>query len=319
MAALDDAIRRSEVIAERIARRTDERLRGLIAEYRDTLSFALLDDLMISEAAWARVASAGYAPQLVFAHPDVLQALPRSSEYYRGLALLPRKRVSALAVPVDKWESPEAAAMVRPEAALRVARLYNAVISSLIEGAAGWTLENGYRNIVANMGIGLDGTIRNLIGQDAEDLVKGRMLDWLSIQDLIGRVARRGSEYELRGGYVMKYGSEPDIEFRRSAIDGAPVIATIEIKGGTDPAGALERLGAIQKSFEQTPPGCVNILIAGVITAEMEDRLNALGITQRYLLSNLAHDGPEWLEFLNELFRHTVRITDLPVSDPSID
>ena len=317
MAALDDAIRRSEVIAERIARRTDERLRSLIAEYDGGLSFEPLDKMMISESAWARVAAAGYAPQLVFAHPDMLQALPRSSEYYRGLALLPRKRVAALAVPVDRWESPQSSADVRPEAALRVARLYNAVISSLIEGAASWTLENGYRNIVANMGIGLDGTIRNLIGQDAEDLVKSRILDWLSVQGLIVQAARRGSEFRLRGGYAMRYGSEPDVEFRRSADGNAPVVATIEIKGGTDPAGALERLGAIQKSFEQTPPGCVNILIAGVITAEMEDRLNALGITKRYLLSDLERDGPEWIEFLNELFHHTVRITDMPISGPT--
>ena len=191
------------------------------------------------------------------------------------------------------------------------------MISSLIEGAAGWTLENGYRNIIANMGISLDGAIRNRIGQDAEDLVKSRILDWLSVQGLIVQAARRGSEFTLRGGYAMRYGSEPDIEFRRSAGSDAPVIATIEIKGGTDPAGALERLGAIQKSFEQTPPGCVNILIAGVITAEMEDRLNALGITRRYLLSDLAHDGPEWLGFLNELFHHTVRITDTPISGPT--
>ena len=271
MAALDDAIRRSEVIAERIARRTDERLRNLIAEYDGDLSFEPLDEMMISEEAWARAASAGYAPRLVFAHPDMLRALPRSSEYYRGLALLPRKRVSKLAVSVSDWESPEAAPVVRSEAALRVARLYNAVISSLIEGATGWTLENGYRNIVANMGIGLDGTIRNLIGEDAEDMVKNRILDWLSVQGLVVDVARRSSEYRLRRDYLMKYGSEPDIEFRRVDGDQTVVISTIEIKGGTDPAGALERLDAIQKSFEQTPPGCVNILIAGVITGEMEN------------------------------------------------
>lgn len=316
MATLDDAIRRSGIIAERIARRTDEHLRIQIEAHHAPLSFTPLDDLMISESAWEHVASAGYAPQLVFAHPDLLQALPRSSEYYRGLALLSRKRVSALAVSVDKWESPEAAPVVRSDAALRVARLYNAVISSLIEGAAGWTLENGYRNVIANMGIGLDGTIRNLIGQDAEKLVKDRIVDWLSVQGLIVRATRRGSEYSLRGNYAMRYGSEPDIEFRRVDGDEAPVISTIEIKGGTDPAGALERLGAIQKSFEQTPPGCVNILIAGVITGEMEERLDALGITKRYLLSDLAQDGPEWRNFLNELFHHTVRITDMPVADP---
>ena len=65
---------------------------------------------------------------------------------------------------------------------LRVAQLYNAVISSIIEGSTGWTLENGYRNVIANMGIGLDGTVRNLIGQDAEQLVKTRIRKWLDRQ-----------------------------------------------------------------------------------------------------------------------------------------
>ena len=90
----------------------------------------------------------------------------------------------------------------------------------------------------------------------------------------------------------------------------ASVIATIEIKGGRDPAGALERLGAIQKSFEETPPGCENMLVAGVITPEMRDRLSRLGIVKTFLLDELGHDGDAWASFLNEVFHHTVRITD---------
>ena len=86
---------------------------------------------------------------------------------------------------------------------------------------------------------------------------------------------------------------EPDIEFRQ-AIEGAErVIATIEIKGGKDPAGALERLGAIQKSFEATPPGCTNMLIAGVVTAEMAERLDQLGIIERFLLDDLTQGRRE--------------------------
>ena len=65
------------------------------------------------------------------------------------------------------------------------------------------------------------------------------------------------------------YKPEPDIEFQK---DGR-VVATIEIKGGRDKAGGLERLGAMTKSFENTPPGCVNMLIAGVVTEEMQNRL----------------------------------------------
>ncbi len=63
----------------------------------------------------------------------------------------------------------------------------------------------------------------------------------------------------------MKFGAEPDIDFTRDN----RLVATIEVKGGCDPAGALERLGAMTKSFAETPSGCVNFLVAGVITPEM--------------------------------------------------
>ena len=99
---------------------------------------------------------------MVFAHPALLSQHPRTSEYYRGIALLSRKRVSEIAVSVDSWESGSRTTVSEAQST-NIARLYNAVISSIIEGATGWTLENGYRNIIANMGIGLDGTVRNLL------------------------------------------------------------------------------------------------------------------------------------------------------------
>ena len=155
----------------------------------------------------------------------------------------------------------------------------------------------------------MDGTVRNLIGQDAERLIKDRILRWLESQQLIVQRDDDETQFELPDGYYMRFGSEPDIEFSGSLADESTTVATIEIKGGKDPAGALERLGAIQKSFEATPPGCVNMLIAGVITSEMRERLNRLGIGKTFLLDDLAHDGDPWAEFLNEVFHYTIRIT----------
>ena len=192
-----------------------------------------------------------------------------------------------------------------------MARLYNAAISSIIEGASGWTLENGYRNIIANMGIGLDGTFRNIIGRDAEALIKARIANWLRDFGLICEVDESGTEFLLPRGYSMRFGSEPDVLFRREDPDGAARdVATIEIKGGKDPAGALERLGAMQKSFEATPPSCVNMLIAGVVTPEMRTRLNRMGVDKVFLLDALSHDGESWTEFVNEVFHYTVRIAE---------
>ena len=261
---------------------------------------------MISPEAWKYVESSGIDPKQVFAHPDLLYHHPETSEYYRGIALLSRKRVGAIATSVDTWEDPERKSQVNEDKCKEVARLYNTVISSIIEGATDWTLDNGYRNIIANMGIGLDGSIRNLIGQDAENIVKDRIRDWLDSRGLIIERDERGIEFKLPKDYRMYYGSEPDIEFKQNG----NVISTIEIKGGTDPAGALERLGAVQKSFEATPPGSVNLLVAGIVTAEMEQRLKGLGIRKYFLLDEIAHDGKGWADFLNEVFHHIVRITD---------
>ncbi len=305
---LEDARRRSAVIAERVRQRTDLELREIIEGFDEELTFASLEQLAISEQAWEHVVESGFDPRLVFAHPLLLCQHPRASEYYRGIALLSRKRVSEIAVSVDSWESGVRATVGETQSA-RVARLYNAVISSIIEGATEWTLENGYRNIIANMGIGLDGTVRNLIGRDAEQLVKGRITAWLERRQLIVQQNADATQFALPGGYFMHYGSEPDIQFQLTVNNETSLIATIEIKGGKDAAGALERLGAVQKSFEETPPNCTNILVAGIITQEMAQRLDTMGVARRYLLDDLIRDGEPWVGFLNEVFHHTVRIT----------
>ena len=306
MSKLDDAKKRSAVLSKRIKQRTDIKLQELVAGFDQELSFSSLDDLMISPLAWEYVASSRIDPKQVFSHPDLLYHHPEASEYYRGIALLSRKRVAAITTSVEAWEDPDRKNRVSGEQCKKVARLYNTVISSIIEGATDWTLENGYRNIIANMGIGLDGSIRNLIGQDAEKNVKDRILEWLDNRGFIIERDERGTKFNLSKGYFMQYGSEPDIEFRRNET----VVATIEIKGGTDPAGALERLGAVQKSFEETPASSVNILVAGIVTPEMELRLNSLGINRYFLLDSITHGGEGWTHFLNEVFHHVVRISD---------
>ena len=310
MTNLHDAQIRSALISERIRQRTDLALRELIAQYGENLTFHPLDDLMISEQAWRHVEASDIDPKLVFAHPELLRDSPTVSQYYRGLALLPRKRVTDIAGSVDSWEDGTRKTPIPEQRSKHVARLYNAVISSIIEGAANWTLENGYRNIIATMGIGLDGTFRNIIGQDAEDLIRNRIKSWLASRRLIVEQNDDETEFRLPDGYSMRYGSEPDIRFQREQNQLPRTVATIEIKGGKDPAGALERLGAMQKSFEETPPDCVNMLIAGVITSEMESRLENMGVTKVFLLDDLAHDGEAWIDFLNEVFHYTVRITD---------
>ena len=276
----------------------------MIKDYAGQLEFGPGDYLMISSGAWNHAAEIGVRPELVFAHPDILQEHPKTSLYYRGIALLSRKRVAQAAVPVTDWEKGTRKVKVRRDRAEKVARLYNTIISSIIEGSADWTLDNGYRNILATMGITLDGMFRNKIGDMAETLVKSRIAGWLRNKELIPTDEPDDGVYRLPKNTLMRYGSEPDIEFTR---DGG-AIATIEIKGGTDSAGALERFGAMTKSFAKTPPGCVNFLVAGIVTSEMRSRLNEMGVVKVYTLDDIAKDGEQWEGFANEVFHYTLRV-----------
>ena len=48
--------------------------------------------------------------------------------------------------------------------------------------------------------------------------------------------------------------------------------------------------------------------MAGVITPEMQSRLDEMGDVKVYLLADLAKDGERWDHFVNEVFHHAVRV-----------
>ena len=128
-----------------------------------------------------------------------------------------------MTVSVDSWEHRTRKRPIKIETCQRVARIYNSVISSIVENSSGWTLENGYRNIIATMGISLDGMYRNRIGRIAEELIKARIANWLDRRGLI--ISGDGTAFLLPNGINMVFGSESDIKFERDA----RLLATIEI------------------------------------------------------------------------------------------
>lgn len=271
---------------------------------------------MICQQAWDYIREASLEPRLVFAHDRLLLARPAASLHYRGLCGLPQKRVQALATDVTKWEDGTAQRM-NPDRCLQVARVYNTVISSIIVESTDWTMENGYRTIMATLGIQLDGSIRNLIGNVAEADVRRYLVDWLDEQGYIQNQNIKGTRFELEGplgSCRMQFGSDPDVEFLR---DGR-CIATIEIKGGTDPAGALERLGAIQKSFAKSPASAKNYLVAGVVTPAMRQGLDDMdNFEMDFLLNDLRSSQAERSRFMEEIFNHGLRITRFTASAPN--
>ena len=302
-----DAIARALRLARHIALRDDVAVRERIAQFKPKPRYAKRK-LCIAKAAWRKVVDAGVKPRLVFAHPDLLKAIPNASLHYRGIALLSRKRVQEIAGSVDTWERRPEKARVTKEKALKVSRLYNAVISAILLDSTDWTLDDGYRNILATVGITEDGAMRNIIGQEAEQAIKERMLDWLRSRQLVVGPAEPSpstADWELKDSVYMSFGSEPDISFRKAG----KLAVLIEIKGGKDPAGALERLGAVKKTFDETPADCKNFLVAGVVTPTMRKRLEEMRFEGDFDIEQLLHDEPTWTGFLNEVFHHALRLT----------
>ena len=312
----DLRLTKSLLVVTSLQKRPDVAARELIEGFTEPLDFSPLRDFMIEERAWRHVQTLRIKPQLVFCHPHVLIAHPATSLYYRGMAGLSIKAAKNYFGSVETLESGSEKACVSEQKALKMARTYNLFLSSIIINSTHWTLDNGHRTILATMGITLDGTMRNKVGDIAEERIRRMIVEWLAEQGLVEEPTLRAGnipdvlprQFRLKGGVTMQFSSEPDISFEQSG----ELSATVEIKGGIDPAGALERYGAAKKSFEhavQQSGRCRNFYLGGVFTDELRRRINADRLVEKtYSIVSLLNDAAVRAQFFTELFHHTLRI-----------
>jgi hypothetical protein len=200
--------------------------------------------------------------------------------------------------------------------ALKMARTYNAFICSIIRNSTEWTLENGNRTIIATLGITIDGMMRNKIGDIGEERVRTLILHWLIDRGLIAEPLltkeqvydKTETRFVLPGNIVMRFASEPDISFVRED----DLLAVVEIKGGIDPAGALERYGAATKSFQHSierSPRCKNFYLGAVYTAELKRRIRDDRLVESdFDIVEILENPEKREEFFKELFHHTLRL-----------
>jgi len=272
-------------------------------------------DLLVDEAAWRYVIEKQrLEARLVFCHPDLLVRHPKASLYYRGICGLSIKAARTYCKAVQTWEESESAAPDR-ERALDLARAYNALICSIINVSTAWTLENGRRTILATLGITLDGVMRNKVGSIAEARVREMVVEWLAARDLLrpnedrpaGDIPSSKTRI-LRDGTEVVFGSDPDISFRRQGA----LLAIVEIKGGTDPAGALERYGAAQKTFQHaiaSNPRCRNFYLYAAMTDELKRRITEDRLVEKtFSIIKLLNDAEARRDFFREIFHHTLRV-----------
>jgi hypothetical protein len=277
----------------------------------------------ISEEAWEILQANKIAPMMVFLHPKVLQLNPSFLKYYRSVALMPQKGLTTLTgvSSVNKIEEGKVeAGRVAQNHIDKLVKTINETMSLLVTLASDINEKKIEGMTYATAGVKIDGSWRNQIGAEGERVIRKIIFNELFAHDEISSVENKKdvlteiAQWDANGdiddvkklhlinGYSILFSSEPDVTMYN---DAGAIVGIIEIKSGLDPAGALERLGAMFKSFENTLaeyPDAVTILVASCITKEVDKRLNAsMSVRQRYLTTDITSSEAEKRKFVNRL------------------
>ena len=218
-------------------------------------------DLGISERAWKKVIHRGIQPVRVFAHPDVLRTVHRSVGYYQKLALVSLKSMNNIGLTITTYESGQNKRPMNQQKAEDVCRRLNELISRLIESDD--VIDPREFDLWRGMTAGstAQGSWQNKKGDRTEDVIKGIITRRIQSKGLLIEQSDDGKELRLKDGRILEYGSEPDLAFYDKDHQ---ILIAVEIKGGIDTAGVLERIGAVIKSLsraKQENPGATTVLI----------------------------------------------------------
>lgn len=290
------------------------------------------NDWGITKEAFEQIKKSGLSLIQVFAHPRLLREHPLLVAYYRNVAALSQKSVSYLSgVHPIRFENGDKNDLTETQA-VQLSKLFNEHISLIIESALeGFNNEHIKGLLFASTGAQIDGSWRNAIGDEAEKVVQKLLIkeaiDRSKLTAFLLRDNHSGVERYEDGklkeqldrirefkGFTLKnkrsvlFSSEPDVSILDK--DGS-TIAVIEVKGGTDPAGALERYGAAKKSFEEAlrhNAKVITIFVASCITSEVEDRVKSDKTIQHYynLTAILTHEAKRE-KFLDYVFKKLLR------------
>ena len=292
----------------------------------DKLDWSKRNDWNISEDAWNIIQESGISPALVFVHPKVLKLNPSFLKFYRSVAMLPQKGLTAISKvanidPIEKGKVD--ASRIKAESITKLTKAINEVLSVVVTVASGLNEKRLEGMMYATAGTNIDGSWRNQIGAEGERVIRTIILNGLlhynEVTSFIDKAnntveinsadAKKFTEdidlvktINLSNGYSVYFSSEPDVTMYNPEGD---IVGIIEIKAGLDPAGALERLGAMFKSFENTLaeyPDAVTILVASCITKEVDNRLNAsMVVRQKYITTDITANDREKRKFVNRL------------------
>lgn len=311
---------KSLLIATSLQKKTDLKIFQKIRDLSIELDWKNLDAFSVEKEAWDYVVKKKkYDPKLVFCHPEIIKVLPSSSLYYRCLTGLSIKAAKDYIGSIESLEVGNKRARLDNKKALKMAQIYNTFICAILKGLDNWTIEDGKRTMIATMGITLDGVMRNKVGSVAEERIRTLIFEWLLDKGLIVEPKLDPSdeielptECELIDNIFMKFSAEPDVSFYRKHSGQEELLAIIEIKGGIDPAGALERYGAATKSFQHAlgnSQKCKNFFLSAVYTSELQNRIKNDRLVEKYYnIVDILEEPEIKKDFFHELFHYSLRI-----------
>ncbi len=269
----------------------DARVKNAALRLKDDLNWDERSNLGINEDAWLALESSKIDPCRVFVHPTFLRTYPSLLKYYRCLAMIPQKGLTKL-VGIASLKDIEENDKDIPEGKVSsTVQVLNQFISSVL-AINGWYKDECLKAMVySTAGTTIDGSWRNKIGEEGERVVKEILVKALLKNnevayfilkndnrvdsDQFGRLDRIDElrSIFLKNSYSIVFRSEPDGTILSPS---GEVTGGIEVKAGIDPAAALERLGAMFKSFEnikQSYPSAQTVLVASCLTNEVEARI----------------------------------------------
>ena len=279
----------------------------------DTLNWSNASNFGINPEILKAIKNAELSASQYLCHPLVLVASSKYLSYFRCISALSQKglkRLSGVST-VNKIETGEIT-IITPDQAKKFAKAINENLNAIYSISI--PEQEKLRGLMyATAGTTLDGSWRNKIGAEGERIVRTLFLKALLSNDEIKKViAKDGKGYDAKdisakwldentaslcsaitiNGAVVLFGSEPDITLLRC--ESCEIVGVIEIKAGIDPAGALERLGAMMKSFKNirtTSPDALTILVASCITDEVNQRLQSMKDVQTFILTDVIQDN----------------------------
>lgn len=275
-----------------------------------------LKKLNISRSAWRYVRKLKIKETQIFCHPKVVRENPKLIAYYRCLAGIPQKGMHKLVFNTSSFENGRRIDL-HTEKAIEISRVINEFVSAIIDSEIEFSLTDAILLLHATAGVQIDGSWRNAIGEEATRQVKSLIVKSLTTRKVVYRyILVDRSEKKtlkdinidklagltLKNKYEVKFGSEPDVSFFDPE---GPLIGIIEVKGGIDEAGALERYGAAKKTFDEAldkNPRSLTMYLASCMTKTVKKRIEADRSVKRiFNLTSVLLDDVERQKFLDEI------------------